>query len=469
MEKSTSRTRTAAGVAAALAVALVFRLVIVSRFPFDAAGDTGLYENLARGLLDRGGFGLEVAGRFQPVDVRMPGYPAFLAATEALLGPGRAHVRAAQAAVDTATCALAGLAAALLASRERRRRAFVAGVWLAALCPFTANYTAAILAETPGAFWTTATFVAIAWGVRRAQERGALDRRAAASLGAAGFAAGLGCFFRPETPLLLAGPAVVLGLEWRRPRDWRRLLGTGAALGAGLALALLPWGVRNARLLGRFGVLPPPAANLPGEVTGSGFFDWTATWLTANDQIYQYSFKLELEPVEIEGLPPSAIDSPEERAEVARLFAQHNETLTLTREWDDAFARLGRERTARDPLRTYVRVPLARALALWATPRIELLPFSGDVFPLGFWWSEDPVDVSVTIVLFLVGLLYPALAIVGAARASFRTGAAIAVAAVLLRTAYLTQVPGPEPRYVVVTFPVLCALAAQLSAERPRG
>ncbi|MFN8091810.1 MAG: energy transducer TonB [Vicinamibacteria bacterium] len=218
MEKSTSRTRTAAGVAAALALGLVFRLLIVSWFPFDAAGDTGLYENLARGLLHRGGFGLEIAGRFQPVDVRMPGYPAFLAATEALLGPGRGPVRVAQAVVDTATCALAGLAAALLASRERRRRAFVAGVWLAALCPFTANYTAALLAETAGAFWTTTAFVAIAWGVRRAQERGTLDRRAAAALGAAGLAAGLGCFFRPETPLLLAGPAVVLGLEWRRPR-----------------------------------------------------------------------------------------------------------------------------------------------------------------------------------------------------------------------------------------------------------
>jgi hypothetical protein len=465
MEKSTTRWGAVAAVVAALAVGLAFRLAIASAFPFDAAGDSALYERLARGLLDRGTFGLEIGGRFQPVDVRMPGYPAFLAATETLLGPGRARVREAQAVMDTATCVLAGLAAALLAARERRRRAFVAGVWLAALCPFTANYVAAILAETPGAFWTTVSFVTIAWGVRRAQETEQLDRRATTALVAGGLAAGLGCYFRPETPLLLAAPAVVLGLRWRRPRDWRRLFGSGAALAAGLALALLPWGVRNARQLGRFEVLPPPAANLPGEVTGDGFNAWSATWLTASDEIYQISFKLEVEPLEVEALPPWAFDTPDERQRVVALFKQHNESFTLTRDWNDAFAQLARERTARHPFRTYVRMPLARALTLWATPRIELLPFSGDVFPFGLWWREDPIDVSATMALFFVGLLYPALAIVGTARASWRTGAAMAAVYVVLRTAFMTLLPGPEPRYVVITFPLLCALAAQLWAE----
>jgi hypothetical protein len=465
MRVSMERSRRAAPVLGALAAALVFRLLVAAFFPFDAAGDTALYERLARGLRDHRTFGLEIGGRLEPVNVRMPGYPAFLAATESLLGPGRARVRVAQAVLDTATCALAGLAGAILAAPARRRRAFVAATWLAALCPFTANYAAAVLAETPGAFWTTASFVALAFGVRRADEGGAVDAKAAAALVAAGLAAGLGCYFRPETPILLAAPAVVLGLAWRRARDWPRLLATGAALGLGLAVALVPWGARNARAIGRFEVLPPPGANLPGEITGEGFDRWAATWLTANDEIYQYWFKLESEPIEVEALPPSAIDSPGEKARVAALFAQHNADLTMTREWDEAFAQLARERTARDPLRTYVHVPLARALALWTTPRVELLPFSGDVFPLGPSWREDPVDVSATVVLFFVGLLYPALAIVGGARASWRTGAALVGVYVVLRTALMTHVPGPEPRYVVVAFPLLCALAAQLWAE----
>jgi hypothetical protein len=465
MLMSTSRSRSGAAAVAGLAVGLLLRLLIVTYFPYDNAGDTPLYEALARSLRDHGTFALERDGRVVPVNVRMPGYPAFLAVCDALVGPGHERVRIAQAVVDTLTCALAGLAAALLAAPAARRRALVAGVWLAALCPFAANYTAAMLAETHGAFWTAASFVALLWGVRRAQAQGSVDRRAAAALALAGLASGIGCLFRPETPLVLAAAAVTLGALWWRPRDWPRLLKTGAALGLGLLAVLGAWGTRNAVVLGHFAVLPPPAANLPGEVAGYGFTDWTATWLTANDEIYGYNFKIETEPIEIEGLPPTALDSPEERMQVADLFARYNETLTMTPEWDEAFARLGRERTARDPLRTYVRIPLARALTLWTTPRLELLPFSGDVLPFGPAWSEDPIDVSATIALFFINLVYVALAIVGGVRARWRTGAAMLAVYVLVRTAVITQVPGPEPRYVVVAFPLLCALAAQLWAE----
>jgi hypothetical protein len=452
-----------------LAVGLSFRLLIVAFFPFEGAGDTALYEAFARSIRDHGMMALEIGGRLTPVNVRMPGYPAFLAACSALFGPGHTQVRVVQAVVDTLTCGLAGLAAALLASPATRRRAFVAAVWLAALCPFTANYVAAILAETTGAFWTAASFVALLWGVRRTQERGVVDRPAAGALALAGLAAGLGCYFRPETPILLASPAVVLGLLWWRPGDWRRLLATGLALGAGLGLALGPWGVRNALSVGRFAVLPPPGANLPGEFSGNGFNTWTSTWLTTNDEIYQFWFKLENEPIEVEGLPPTAYDSPEEKKQVAELFARHNADLTITPAWDEAFGRLGRARTARDPVRTYVRVPLARVLTLWTTPRIDLLPFSGDMLPFGPAWAEDPVDVSATTALFLIDLVYVALAIVGAARTQWRTGAALVVVYVVLRTALMTQVPGPEPRYMVIAFPLLCALGAQLWAEPRRG
>ena len=34
----------------------------------------------------------------------------------------------------------------------------------------------------------------------------------------------------------------------------------------------------------------------------------------------------------------------------------------------------------------------------------------------------------------------------------------------LLRTVLMTRMPGPEPRYVVIAFPLLAALAAQLWA-----
>jgi hypothetical protein len=99
---------------AALAAALAFRVWIVSAYPYEA-GDTPLYELLARSLEAHGAYGLELDGRLVPVNVRMPGYPAFLAASHAVFGPGFQPVRALQAVIDTLACLLAGALAALLA------------------------------------------------------------------------------------------------------------------------------------------------------------------------------------------------------------------------------------------------------------------------------------------------------------------------------------------------------------------
>ena len=429
---------------AALTVGLVFRLWIVSSFPYEA-GDTPLYEALARNLDAHGAYALEVQGQLVPVNVRMPGYPALLAASHALFGPGFGPTRVAQAVIDTLTCLLAGAVAALIARPGQRRRVFLVALWLAVVCPFSANYAAAVLAETPGAFWNTGAIALLLLGLRRAQERARLDERALLALAGSGAAAGIGCYFRPETPLvLMAGGLVLVGLWWR-PRDWPRLAGAGVALGLGLAVALAPWAARNVLVLGRFEVLPPPAANLPGEMAPVGFNAWTQTWLTTNKEIYDFSFKVEDEPLDVELLPPSAYDSPEEKARVAQL---------------------ARERTARNPLRTWLLVPLERVPAMWISPRLELLPWSGQIVPLRQAWEDDPYDVTITVLLFVVNLLYILLAFVALRRVAWRTGAAVLVVYMLLRTALITQMPGPEPRYVVIAFPLLAALAAQLWAGR---
>ena len=455
------------GLATALGVALAFRLWVVSAFPYEA-GDTPLYEALAKNLRDHHAYALEVDGQLLPVNVRMPGYPAFLAVSHALFGPGFAPVRVAQAVVDTLTCLLAGAVAALLAAPPQRRRVFLAALWLAALCPFTANYTAAVLAETLGAFWTTASFALLLYGVANLGAA-ASGRRPLVALAAAGLSAGLGCYFRPETPLVLMAAAVGLTALWWRPRDWPRLVRTGLALAVGLALALAPWAFRNEVVLGQPQVLPPPEANLPGEMAPLGFNAWTNTWLTTNQEIYDFTFKIEDEPLELDALPITAYDSPEERQQVGKLFALHNEDFTLTPELDQGFARLARERTARQPLRTYLFVPLARVVAMWASPRLELLPFSGEVLPLGESFEDDPRDAGVTIALFVIDLAYIALALVGLSRSTWRAGAFILVVYLLLRTALITRMPGPEPRYVVIAFPLLAALAAQLWAAPSRA
>jgi hypothetical protein len=449
---STSRFRLSVG--AALGVGLLFRLWVVATFPYEA-GDTPLYEALARSLLDHHSYSMEVDGKQLPVNVRMPGYPAFLALSHALFGRGFQPVRVVQAL------------AALLAAPPQRQSAFLAGLWLAVLCPFTANYAASVLAETWGGFWTAASFALLLYGVASSSGRTG-GRFALAALVGAGLCAGIGCNFRPETPLVLMAAAVALCALWWRPRDWPRLIRTGLALGLGLALALAPWTLRNALVLGRPEVFAPPGANLPGEMVPLGFYAWTNTWLTTNQQIYDFPFKIEDEPLELEALPHSAYDSPEEREQVAKLFALHNEDFTLTPELEQGFARLARERTARNPWRTYLFVPLARVVTTWVSPRLELLPYSGEVLPLGASFEDDPWDASATIVLFVVDLVYIALALVGLFRVSWRAGAGLVVVYLVLRTVLITQLAAPEPRYVVIAFPLLAALAAQLWAE-PAG
>ncbi len=65
-------------------------------------------------------------------------------------------VMVAQAFVDLATCVMAALIAARLAPVSRRAIVGTVALWMAALCPFTANYSAVVLTETLATFFTTA-------------------------------------------------------------------------------------------------------------------------------------------------------------------------------------------------------------------------------------------------------------------------------------------------------------------------
>src|SRR5215467_756390 len=134
---------------AALAVGLCLRLFFVLRFPA-SSGDTVLYEQMATNWLKHGTYAMEVNGALQPVDLRMPGYPAYLALVYWLTGKTgeAAHfaMMLGQIAVDLVGCLTIALLARILAqvAAEGRlgQRPWLAALWLAALCPFTANYSA---------------------------------------------------------------------------------------------------------------------------------------------------------------------------------------------------------------------------------------------------------------------------------------------------------------------------------------
>jgi hypothetical protein len=156
------------------------------------------------------------------------------------------------------------------------------------------------------------------------------------------------------------------------------------------------------------------------------------------------------------------VDSPEERAHVALLLDRYNRMRGMTRALDLEFAELARERARRHPIRTYVWIPIERAAAIWFTPRIALLPYSGKLWPLSESYRSNPIGFEVTLGFALLNVLYVAIAL--AAAWSWRTnpGVLIIVAFILIRTAFLTQLQTCEPRYVSVCFPALLAMGAQL-------
>jgi hypothetical protein len=183
--------------------------------------------------------------------------------------------------------------------------------------------------------------------------------------------------------------------------------------------------------------------------------------------VYRVTWKVNDEPIAADDLPAPAFDSPDERARVTTLFEKYNESLTMDPEIDSQFREIARERTKRNPLRTYLEVPFLRTLAIWFTPRVELLPVSARVWPLRQEWEEDRADLLATLALVATNAFYLILAIWGAWLARDRPGWALLVVFILVRTIFFSiYVEAPEPRYVLECFPAVIALAAQPFGRR---
>ena len=463
----TATNKMRANVAAAVCAGLALRVYLVLKFPVTDTGDGPFYIELAWNWLKNGVYGFAVHGQLTPVDMRVPGYPAFLAAVFAVAGQSPRAAMLAQVVVDLATCFVIALIAARLAPEKSRRRVALAGLWLAALCPFTANYTAVVLTETLVIFLTALAILVLL----QTDVGGAHVARATAFLAnpwlLAGSVVGFGTLVRPETPLVLFAAGLVLVAKWWRPADWMKLIRAGLLMGLGLLIPLVPWAARNWNTLHDVQFLAPRYSELPGEYTPLGFTAWTNTWMWRFRDVYLTQWKVNEEEIAIDELPAYAFDSQDEKERMADLLDEYNEALTIDPPLDQGFREIARERTARHPLRTYVTVPLLRTLTLWFTPRVELLPSSGHLWPLREEWQDDRPDFLVTLGLSVVNVMYIALALAGAWLARRRPGWALLILFCVVRTLFFVKfVETPEPRYVLECFPAMIALAAQVFASR---
>ena len=100
---------------------VALRLLFIFRFP-GVTSDSFVYGDIAKNWLQHGIYGLSGVNEVSPTYIRLPGYPAFLAAVFAIFG--MEHYRAVlvlQMFIDIGTCFLvADLARRLISPRAAR-------------------------------------------------------------------------------------------------------------------------------------------------------------------------------------------------------------------------------------------------------------------------------------------------------------------------------------------------------------
>jgi hypothetical protein len=471
-------------VALFLFIAATFRISVAHWLPNNNPDDGRVYAQMARNVLEQHVYSHDPEAPFSPSLIRLPGYPLFLASIYSVFGHGNnGAVRIVQALIDTATCGLIALLAFHWQPDEKKKRmTALTALTLAAICPFTTIYAATILTEVLTNFLLVALLLAATFALRKTSTTEDTEedknkkglKKALVWWFVAGLIGGVAVMMRPDAGLFLAavGATLVLANIWsavasaarhrfgstgdeRDPKRRRRFalpthsktllartLIAGSAFSLAFALVLTPWTIRNWRVFGLFQPLAPQHAEMPGEFVPRGYLLWARSWLDDEKYVAQFLWPLEIEQIDVDELPDSAFDSPEEKKRVATLLEKYNNpndsessdtniptteptpmpaptpstgranstkpnplasptpdetdeddesadsanqeesNVEMTQDIDAGFMKIARERIARHPFRHYVWLPIKRARTMWFDTHSQYWPFEGQLLPL---------------------------------------------------------------------------------------
>ncbi|HET7287516.1 MAG TPA: glycosyltransferase family 39 protein [Pyrinomonadaceae bacterium] len=487
--------RKSAAYAAILLVALGFRLFVALRLANDEPDDGRVYSQIARNVLEQHVYSHDTQPPYNSSIIRLPGYPLFLVAIYSVFGHGNnTAVRVIQAVIDTTTCALIAFVVFEWAvDEERRHRAALIALGLAAVCPFTAIYVATILTEVPTNFLAVAMVLAATFAFKAT-----VRRRALMWWIVTGLIAGLAVLFRPDSGLFAAAIGATLMLSALIRRSLKPAFVSALLFSIAFCIMLVPWTVRNRRVFHVFQPLAPAHAEMPGEFVARGYLLWVRTWLDDSKYVGPALWSLDMRPMYVENFPARAFDSKEERERVAALLDKYNHpdgdeaddqsssdeedepeeepeeeeepaqpeeaNVEMTPDIDAGFAQIGRERIAHSRLRYYVVLPLKRAKTLWFDTHSQYYPFNGDLLPLEdldhdihqqYWL---PLFACLTWIYTLLGTIGGWL-LWRSRDPNARRWLLLAVLLIFLRLGFFATLENPEPRYVVELFPFLIMLA----------
>ncbi len=427
------------------------RLWFIRAYP-ETGGDTLIYGGIAKNWMLHGVYGVSTPEEgLHSTLIRLPGYPLFLRLCFHLFGIERyVPVLLLQALVDLLTCLLI----AGFARRVWNNRAGWWALWLAALCPFTANYTAAPLTETLELFCIALAFYALPrfldapgwkWGLILA------------------FAWSYAALLRPDGPLLAVALCPAIVFYGRRRWGAARMARWAVLCGVLSILPFIPWTIRNWQTFHVFQPLAPRYAVDPGESTTPGFTRWTRTVCADFACTWDIYWNANSDPMNPASLPARAFDSPAQYHQTVQLLDAYNDDCCqITPQIDAGFAALAAQRIRAHPIRYYLELPLARLADMWLRPRTEMLWIEVR------WWQfeEHEGETEFAWAYAALNLAYLLAALIGFLKRPRFCGAILAF--VLLRCLLLLTLEAPEPRYTLECFPPLIALAAIAFAGRAR-
>ena len=278
------------------------------------------------------------------------------------------------------------------------------------MCPFTANYTVAPLAETLSIFFTAVALDAAVAGFMHLEDgtprlegvdrvrTGPCRRNPVAS--------------RRRHPA--GGDRAVSAVAYveRRRCIGCRLFWAGALVLVISVAPLVPWTVRNWQQFHQFEPLAPRYASDPDEFVPTGFDRWVRTWIvdyTSTEDVY---WQVPGSDVDTSLLPSRAFDSEQERQQTQAIFDDYAQSHFVGPELNERFDQLGRARIPRHPLRYYVWLPALRIADMWLRPRTEMLPLNSR------WWeyADDTQDCVLATLWGALNLLFLAAAVMGLIR-----------------------------------------------------
>ena len=482
-------------------LALSFRLFVALRLPNDEPDDGRVYSQIARNVIEQHVYSHDSQPPYGPSLIRLPGYPLFLVGVYKVFGVGNnTAVRVVQAVIDTATCVLIALIAfAWAIEEERKHRAALIALALAAVCPFTAIYVATILTEVFTNFLAAAMVLTATFAFKAITRR-----RALVYWIATGLLAGLVVLFRPDAGLFAAaiGSTLILSALPVLSRLREAIL-YAAVFSLAFCIVLVPWTIRNRRVFHVFQPLAPAHAEMPGEFVPRGYLLWVRTWLDDERYVAPALWAMDTKRMSVDDFPDSAFDSDEERDRVEALLNKYNHpdeetpdeqastdddenqdeeegnneeeqpeqpqepedtNVEMTPEIDAGFAQIGQERVAHSRFRYYVVLPLKRGATLWFDTHSQYYPFNGELLPL------DDLDYDIHQQYWLplftaLTWIYTLLGVVGvwvlwrSRDRNARRWLLLAALLIFLRLGFFATLENPEPRYTVEFFPFLAVLA----------